>query len=76
MHKGQLQRGQRLSFHKHPHGKHKGQRVQVALGEVSSQYKKAIFFSENNQSLEQPPQVRSRPPITGGFQDVTGQNAR
>jgi len=34
--KGQLQRGQRLSLHKEPHGEDKGQRVPVALREVSS----------------------------------------
>lgn len=34
--KGWLQRGQRHSLHKDPHGEDKGQQVQVALGEVSS----------------------------------------
>ena len=34
--KGQLQRGRRLSLHNEPHGEDKGERVQVALGEVSS----------------------------------------
>lgn len=36
-----------------------------------------IHFSQKlNQSLEQPPQVCDRVPITGGFQDVVGQGVR
>jgi len=34
---GWLRRGRRLSPHKEPHGEGKGQWVQAALGEVSSQ---------------------------------------
>ena len=37
--KGQLQRGRRLFRHKEPHEEDKGQWVQVALGEISSQFK-------------------------------------
>jgi len=45
----------------------KGQWVQVAPGEIS--------YSENNQSVEQPPQG-CRVIITGGFQYAIGQGAR
>ncbi|KAK4833026.1 LOW QUALITY PROTEIN: hypothetical protein QYF61_027408 [Mycteria americana] len=57
------------------HGEDKGQWVQVAPGEVSSRHKKYIFYSENNQSLEQPLQGCGGVPVTGGFQDVIGQGA-
>jgi len=50
--------------------------VQVAPGEVSSQYKKDIFYSRSNHSLEQPPQGCGRVPFAGGFQDVIEQGAR
>ncbi|KAK4829087.1 LOW QUALITY PROTEIN: hypothetical protein QYF61_002038 [Mycteria americana] len=69
--KGQLQRGQRCSLHKEPHGEDKGQRVQVAPGDY-----KEIFYSENNQSLKQPPQGCGGVSITGGFKDVLGQDVR
>ncbi|KAK4831003.1 hypothetical protein QYF61_014574, partial [Mycteria americana] len=36
-------------------------------------YKKEIFYAENNQSLQQPPQGCGGVSITGGFQDATGQ---
>ncbi|KAK4815745.1 hypothetical protein QYF61_006783 [Mycteria americana] len=42
---GQLQRGRWICLHKEPHGEDKGERVQVALGEVSSQHKKGFFFT-------------------------------
>jgi len=35
---GQLQRAQRLSLHRELHGEDKGQQIQVALGEISSQH--------------------------------------
>ncbi|KAK4828698.1 hypothetical protein QYF61_000536 [Mycteria americana] len=35
--------------------------------------RKKLFYSENNQSLKQPPQGRAAVPIAGGFQDATGQ---
>lgn len=54
--KRQLQRGQRPSIHKKPHGESKWQSVPVALGKASSSYKKESFYSENSKSLEQPPQ--------------------
>jgi len=71
-----LQRQQKCSLHQLPHGEDKWQWVQGASGEVSSQYKKDIFYSENNQSLEQSPQGCDRVPITGGFQDAAGQDDR
>lgn len=37
---------------------------------------KHIFYSENNHSLEQPPQGCGIVPITGSFQDFFGQAAR
>lgn len=40
----------------------------VAPGELSSQYKKDFFYSNNNHALEQPPLAHGR--VTGGFQDV------
>lgn len=52
-------------------GEEKGKWVQVAPGEASSWYKKEFFFSENN-----PEQFQGRIPISGGFQEVTGQGAR
>ncbi|PKU48038.1 hypothetical protein llap_1669 [Limosa lapponica baueri] len=64
------------SLRKEPCGEDKGQWLQVAPGEVSSQYKKELFYNENNQSLEQPPQGRGKVPSTGGAQDVTEQGAR
>lgn len=39
-------------------------------------FKKIHFSQKLNQSLEQPPQVCGRVPITGGFQDVVGQGVR
>lgn len=52
--KGQLQKGQRLSLHNEPHGEYKVLYfvqtctwVQVALGHVSSRYKKVNFYIEN-----------------------------
>ena len=47
-----------------------------APGEVSPHYKRENFYSENNQSLEQPPQGHGTVPIARGFQDATGQGAR
>lgn len=38
--KGWLKRGQKLSLHTEPHGEHKMQSVHVAMGEISTQYKK------------------------------------
>lgn len=73
--KGQLQR-QRLSLHKDPPGENKRQQVQVALGQISSQHKKRIFYGESNQPLEQPPQRHGRVPMAGGFQDMNEQGAR
>lgn len=35
-----------------------------------------MFYSENNHSLEQPPQGHGRISITGGFPAVIGQGAR
>lgn len=69
----QLQRGRRLSLHKEPQEEVKGQPIQFAPREVSSQCKKEMFYGENNHSLEQPPQGHRRVHITGGFQDATGQ---
>jgi len=37
---------------------------------------RTYFYSESNQSLEQPPQGRGGVPITGGLQDAMGQGAR
>jgi len=48
----------------------------VMLGGKAETCKKEIFYSENNQSLKQPPQGGGRVPNTGGFQDVLGQGAR
>lgn len=56
--------------------KDKGQWIQVVSGEVSSQYKKEIFYSENHHSLEQLPQGCGRASITGGFQDAIGWGAQ
>jgi len=39
-------------------------------------YEKEIFYSENNHSLEQPPQGHGVDPITGGFQDASRHFAR
>jgi len=52
---GQLQKWLRLQLHKEPQ-RGQGQPEQVAPGEISSQYKKKIFYSENSQSLKQYPQ--------------------
>ena len=38
--------------------------------------RKNYFYSENNQSLEQPPQGHGRDLIAGGFQDAMAQGAR
>ncbi|KAK4832732.1 hypothetical protein QYF61_025221 [Mycteria americana] len=70
------QRGWWLSFHKEACGEDKGQEVQVALGEVSSQHKKEFFYSENHHSLEQLPQRWGGVHIAGAGQDVKGQGAR
>ena len=43
---------------------------------LSSRYKKFFFYTENNYSLEQPPQGRDRVHFTGGFQDAIGQGDR
>lgn len=48
----------------------------LALGEISYLHKKEIVRSENNQSLEQPPQVCGGVRIAEGFHDVFGQGAR
>lgn len=37
--------------------------------------KKEVFYSEDNKSLEQPPQECGGVPITGSLQDVNGQGA-
>jgi len=70
-----LQGGRWLSLHKEPHGEDKGQWVRV-VPEVSFQHKKEFCCSDNNRSLEQPPQRHGRVPIAGGFQDAIGQVAR
>lgn len=47
-----------------------------ALGEVVSQYKKEIFYSENSQSQwEQLAQGQEGVPVIGGFQDAIRQGA-
>lgn len=47
-----------------------------ALGEVVSQYKKEIFYSENSQSQwEQLAQRQEGVPVIGGFQDAIRQGA-
>lgn len=47
-----------------------------ALGEISYWHKKEIVHSENNPSVEQLPQVLGGVPISGGFHDAFGQDAR
>lgn len=47
--------GLKGSYKEEPYGEVEGQQIKIALGEVSSQHKKEIFYSENNQSLEQHP---------------------
>jgi len=74
--KGWLQKRQRISLHGESHGEEKGQQVQAVTAEVSLQHSKEIFYSENNQSQEQPLQECGRLSITGNFQDVIGQDAR
>lgn len=56
-----------------PHNLRKGQN-----GERSKDWKwyQNFLYSENSQSLGQPPQRPGRVPITAGFQGVTGQGAR
>lgn len=44
--------------------------------DASSWYKKEIFYSENIQLLEQPPQWHSGIPIAGGFSDKVAQGDR
>lgn len=39
-------------------------------------HKKEVFYAENNQTLQQPPQGCDGVSITGGFQDATGESAR
>lgn len=51
-------------------------KLHVAPGEVSSHYKKEIFYSENNQPLEQPSQGCGGVSVNGVFQDVIGQGGR
>ena len=68
-----LQTGWNLSLHKEPHGEDKGQQVQVALGEVSSQHKNEIFYSEINHWNNLTMDVAG--PITRGSQAVIGQDA-
>lgn len=38
--------------------------------------KREFFYSEDNWSLEQPPQRCDRIPVTGAFQDAVGQVAK
>lgn len=52
--KGQLQRGQRLCLHNLPYGEDKRQWLQVAS--IIFIKNSVFFYSEKNQSLEQPPQ--------------------
>lgn len=51
-------------------------KLHVAPGEVSSHYKREIFYSENNQPLEQPSQGCGGVSVNGVFQDVIGQGGR
>lgn len=51
-------------------------RKHKAMGEVSSQYKKFMFYSEDNQSQIQSCQGSGSVPITADFQDKTEQHAR
>lgn len=68
VYKRQLQRRQRLSLHKEPHGEDKGRWALDVLAEATSWYEKGIFYTENYQSLPQPPWKHSRIHISGGFQ--------
>lgn len=58
-------------------GGEKGWDTQVVPAEVpSSTRKQKPFYSENYQSLEQPPQGQDEVPINGGFYQAIGQGAR
>lgn len=65
----QLQRGWRLSLHKE---RTRGNRCKW-YRERFHLDRRDFFFSENNQSLKQPPQGCGKVSITRGFQDVVGQ---
>lgn len=59
------------SYKEEPYGEVKGQQIKIALGEVSSQHKKEIFYSH---SLKQPPSGHSKSPCRWTFStwDWTG----
>lgn len=52
------------------------QSVHAAMGEISTQYKKEIFYCKINYSLEQPRWECSRVPFAGDSEDVVGQGDR
>ncbi|KAK4826624.1 hypothetical protein QYF61_010552 [Mycteria americana] len=72
-HSSPVLKGWRLSLHKEPRGEDKGQRVQVAPGEVSSQLR---LYVETSCSLEECPRGHGGVPITGGSQDEPGWGVR
>lgn len=74
--KGHLQRGRMLCLQNKPHEEDKVQCMQVGPRKVSSQYRKAIFYSEKSQLLEQHPQECIRATTSGGVQDAIWQGAR
>ena len=72
--KGPLQEWS-CSLNKEPHRADRKQWVQVTLEQVSSWYEKD-FLLLWEQSITEPPQGCGRALITGGFQDVIGQDVK
>lgn len=48
----------------------------ISINYNNSYYKKDLFYGDNKQSLEQPPEGFCGGPIPGGLQDATGQGAK